>query len=104
MIHNIPQPAFEEFVANELAHEPKVEMRKGVAFLSCRQVCHSSAWLSNACLTRFQDGRVVTSIAEERSTKTRWAIRSRHVVACDGARSEVRKYLGIATEGEDGCR
>lgn len=38
MIHNIPQPSFEQFVARELENEPKVEIRKGVAFVSCRQV------------------------------------------------------------------
>lgn len=45
----------------------------------------------------------VTTTVEERATKTRWEITSRHVIACDGAKSQVRKDLGIESEGEDGC-
>ncbi|KAH8668666.1 FAD binding domain-containing protein [Xylariales sp. PMI_506] len=85
MIHNIPQPDFEKFVANELSNDPNVEIRKGVAFISCVQN---------------QDG--VTSIVEERSTNAQWHIKSQHVMACDGARSQVRKSLGIECEGDDG--
>lgn len=40
---------------------------------------------------------------EQRSTGSRWVVRSKHVVACDGAKSQVRKDLGIESEGEDGC-
>jgi hypothetical protein len=42
MIHNIPQPEFEHFIAKELARDPNVEIRKGVAFVSCHQVCEMS--------------------------------------------------------------
>lgn len=45
----------------------------------------------------------VTTTVEERATKTRWEITSRHVIACDGAKSQVRKDLSIESEGEDGC-
>lgn len=38
MIHNIPQPAFEAFVAERLKDDPNVETRKGIAFVSCVQV------------------------------------------------------------------
>lgn len=38
---------------------------------------------------------------EERATKRRYRIRSRHVLACDGMRSPVREYLGIECDGED---
>ena len=38
MIHNIPQPRFEQFVAEQLAGDTNVEIRKGVAFVSCVQV------------------------------------------------------------------
>lgn len=44
------------------------------------------------------------SIVEERSTKVQWQVKSKHVIACDGARSQVRKFLEIESEGEDGCR
>ena len=37
MIHNIPQPAFEELVASRL-YEDSVEIRKGHSFVECRQV------------------------------------------------------------------
>jgi 2-polyprenyl-6-methoxyphenol hydroxylase-like FAD-dependent oxidoreductase len=40
---------------------------------------------------------------EERVTGNRFRIRSRHVVGCDGARSAVRRHLGIESEGEDSC-
>ncbi|KAB5545740.1 FAD binding domain-containing protein [Coniochaeta sp. 2T2.1] len=85
MIHNIPQPAFEQFVADALEHDPNVQIKKNVAFISAEQ-----------------EGNTVISTLEERSTKTRWQVQSTHVLACDGARSEVRKSLGIESEGEDG--
>jgi hypothetical protein len=43
MIHNIPQPKFEEFIAEQLVGDSNVEIRKGVAFISCVQVI----WLRN---------------------------------------------------------
>ncbi|KAI8938280.1 hypothetical protein NX059_005938 [Plenodomus lindquistii] len=87
MIHNIPQPAFENFVAKELEHDPNVEIRKNVAYVTSRQ----------------GDDHVISTV-EERSTKAQWQVRSRHVLACDGAKSQVRKDLGIESEGEDGCK
>lgn len=86
MIHNIPQPRFEQFVAAQLSQDPKVELRNGVAFVSCTQEADS-----------------VLSTVEERSTKNRYRIRSKHVVGCDGARSHVRKFLGIQSDSEDSC-
>ncbi|KXH26613.1 FAD binding domain-containing protein [Colletotrichum simmondsii] len=85
MIHNIPQPDFEKFVAKHLENDPNVEIRKGVGFVSCEQ-----------------RGDKVTTVVEERATKRRWTITSRHVIGCDGAKSQVRQFLGIETEGEDG--
>jgi hypothetical protein len=38
MIHNIPQPDFEQFVAQNMRIDPNVEVRKGVFFVSCEQV------------------------------------------------------------------
>ncbi|KAJ3959946.1 hypothetical protein N0V92_003442 [Colletotrichum tropicale] len=81
MIHNVPQPDFERFVAEKLAFDNNVELRKGIAF---------------------RGDRVITTV-EERATKKRWAIASNYVIGCDGAKSEVRKSLNIETEGEDGC-
>ncbi|TID17558.1 FAD binding domain-containing protein [Venturia nashicola] len=84
MIHNIPQPDFEQFVADELATDPNVEIRKGVAFVSGAQNKHE-----------------VLSKVEERATGRQYVIRSQHVIACDGGRSAVRSMLGIECEGED---
>jgi len=83
MIHNIPQPKFEEFVASRLAQDGMVEVRKNHSFVSCKQ----------------RGNRVIT-VVEDRSNKSLYEICSRHVVACDGAKSKVREMLGIGCEGE----
>lgn len=85
MIHNIPQPRFEEFIADQLRNDPNVEVRKGIGFVSCTQT----------------DNQVISTV-EERGTGRQHRISSRHVIACDGARSQVRKALNIDSEGEDG--
>lgn len=38
MIHNIPQPTFEQFLADVLVKDPNVDLRKGVSFVSLEQV------------------------------------------------------------------
>ncbi|CAK7237887.1 hypothetical protein SEUCBS140593_010181 [Sporothrix eucalyptigena] len=86
MIHNIPQPGFEAFVAAELKGDPNVKIRKGVAYVTSIQA----------------DGAVTTTV-EERSTKRQWTITSQYLLACDGAKSTVRNDLGIECEGDDGC-
>ncbi|KAH7226035.1 hypothetical protein B0J15DRAFT_411436 [Fusarium solani] len=63
MIHNIPQPAFEQFVAKELEHDPNVEIRKNVAYVTSQQVNDQ-----------------VISILEECSTKAQWQANLRLVV------------------------
>lgn len=83
MIHNIPQPAFEEFVAHRLAQDGAVEIRKNHSFVSCEQ----------------RGNRVIT-LVEDRNLQTKYEICARHVVACDGARSKVRETLCIECEGE----
>ncbi|PVH79348.1 3-propionate hydroxylase [Cadophora sp. DSE1049] len=83
MIHNIPQPRFEEFIAARLAQDGVVEVRKNHSFVSCKQ----------------RGDRVIT-VVEDRSNKSLYEICSRHVVACDGAKSKVREMLGIECEGE----
>ncbi|KAL3300028.1 FAD binding domain-containing protein [Colletotrichum asianum] len=37
MIHNIPQPKFEQFIADQLQNDPNVIVRKNVAFIKCSQ-------------------------------------------------------------------
>lgn len=48
------------------------------------------------------DGFVVTTV-EDRGAQKQYKIRSRHVVACDGAKSAVREFLGVTCEGEETC-
>ncbi|TVY87798.1 2,4-dichlorophenol 6-monooxygenase, partial [Lachnellula willkommii] len=84
MIHNIPQPDFEAIVADALANDPNVEIRKNMSYVSCNQN---------------QDG--VTTEVEDRGAGHNFRVRSRHLVACDGAKSRVRSSLGIGSEGED---
>lgn len=38
MIHNIPQPTFEQFVATRLKRDGEVEVRKNHSYVSCEQV------------------------------------------------------------------
>ncbi|RAO70423.1 uncharacterized protein BHQ10_006435 [Talaromyces amestolkiae] len=84
MIHNIPQPNFEQLIANKLANSSNVEIRKNHTFVGVEQ------------FSEF----VITTI-EDRSTKKTYRVKSKHMVACDGAKSAVRSHLGVETEGED---
>jgi 2-polyprenyl-6-methoxyphenol hydroxylase-like FAD-dependent oxidoreductase len=84
MIHNIPQPIFEQFVTEHLSADPNVDIRKGVSFDSL-----------------FTEMESVLTTVEERATGHKYQIRSRHVIACDGARSRVREFLRIESDGED---
>lgn len=84
MIHNIPQPVYEEFVTDILAKDANVDIRKGVSFVSLEQSLGG-----------------VTTTVEERATGHQFQIRSKYVVACDGARSKVRSCLGVESDGED---
>lgn len=104
MIHNIPQPAFEEFVAAKLVNDSNVEIRKNVAYVSSKQASLVSICLGHEDpLMAKQTGDSVISTLIERSTKTQWQVKSSHVLACDGAKSQVRQDLGIESEGDDGC-
>lgn len=46
MIHNIPQPAFEELIAKGLSRSSLVEIRKNHTFISLEQVSNSPKLLS----------------------------------------------------------
>ncbi|KAL6246989.1 hypothetical protein RBB50_006296 [Rhinocladiella similis] len=85
MIHNIPQPAFEQYVTDVLAKDSNVDIRRGVSFISLRQL----------------DPQAVIATVEERTTGHQFQIRSKYLIACDGARSKVRANLGIDSDGED---
>jgi 2-polyprenyl-6-methoxyphenol hydroxylase-like FAD-dependent oxidoreductase len=103
MIHNIPQPTFEEFLTAVISEEGNVDLRKGISFVSLEQVGFESAveivdvWLYQV------DDKVITTV-EERATGHQYQIKSKYVIGCDGARSKVRTCLGIESEGEDSCK
>ncbi|KAL5000872.1 FAD binding domain-containing protein [Aspergillus recurvatus] len=84
MIHNIPQPVFEELVARELTQQPMSELRKSHSFVRVEQF----------------DGYVLTTVLN-RASGHEYIVKSSHVVACDGAKSAVRRFLGVESEGED---
>lgn len=86
MIHNIPQPTFEEFVRDHLSSED-VTIITNASFVSCRQ-----------------DDAHVYTIVEDRYAGGTFEVCSQHVIACDGARSHVRSSLGIECDGEDSCK
>lgn len=104
MIHNIPQPDSEEFIYRKLQVDSNAEVRKGVAFVSCEQASMVLVILHRFVVDRPQTLNSVTTTVEERSTGRRYILRSRHLIACDGARSQVRKLLNVASEGEETCK
>lgn len=116
MIHNVPQPDFEAFIAEFLKDDPNVEIRKGVAFEFCEQV---SSWRTKpfdictefchhfkiaTVIDNLQAGNQVITTATVRHTNEQYQIRANYVLGCDGAKSQVRKWLGIESEGEDSCK
>ena len=84
MIHNIPQPVFEQFLTEHISADRNVDLRKGISFDSLETETDS----------------VLTTV-EERAGGHKYQIRSRHVIACDGAKSKVRDFLRIESDGED---
>jgi 2-polyprenyl-6-methoxyphenol hydroxylase-like FAD-dependent oxidoreductase len=87
MIHNIPQPEFEKYVAEEISKLNNIEVQKGISFVSLEQHLDH-----------------VTTTVEDRQLGKHYLIKSKYVIGCDGARSKVRKCLGIESEGEDSCK
>ncbi|KAH8660418.1 3-propionate hydroxylase [Xylariales sp. PMI_506] len=81
MFHNVPQPAVEHIIAESLAGS--VEIRRNHSFVSCTQ-----------------DESGVYSVIEDRETGQHYTIKSTYVVACDGAKSKVRRHMGIESDGE----
>lgn len=82
MFHNIPQPAFEQIVADSVSN--RVTIRKNHSFVSCTE-----------------DEMGVLCKVEDRKTGQVYLIRSKFMIACDGAKSKVRQCLGIECDGED---
>lgn len=84
MIHNIPQPAFEQYISEELKKQSTVKVWKGISFVSLEQ----------------KKG-AVTTLLKERSTGDIYEVKSQFVIACDGSRSHVREFLDIKTDHEN---
>lgn len=93
MIHNIPQPDFEELMKQLLDVDPNVELVRGVEWLSCVQVKPSAQHPTGS----------VTSTLRDRKAGVESTVTTRYLIGCDGAKSAVREYLGITTTGEDAC-
>ncbi|KIV91823.1 hypothetical protein PV10_06320 [Exophiala mesophila] len=81
MFHNISQPVTESHIAEQL--QGVVEIRKGHQFISC-----------------VNDDEGVTTVVKNRSTGEYYAVRSKYLIACDGARSMVRENVGIENHQE----
>lgn len=106
MIHNIPQPAFEDLIAKRLSKTGFVEVRKNHSFVSLEQEsCMHADIVFIFCITNlYQNSDEVITTVEDRVTRKEYRIKSRHVIACDGAKSAVRKHLGITSEGEEASK
>lgn len=59
---------------------------------------------SISVIDKFQAGSQVLTTVAMRVTKDTYKIRSNYVLGCDGAKSQVRKWLGVESEGEDSCK
>lgn len=81
MFHNVPQPVVEHIIAETLAGS--VDIRKNLSYVSCKQ-----------------DSSGVISMVQDRTTGEHCQIKSRFLIACDGAKSTVRSSLGIENDGE----
>ena len=82
---NIEQPRFEEVVEGSIHSLPSVELQRGLEWLECLQI-----------------GNSVVSTLRDRTSGETVKVRSRYVIACDGANSAVRDGVGIAMDGPEG--
>jgi 2-polyprenyl-6-methoxyphenol hydroxylase-like FAD-dependent oxidoreductase len=82
---NIEQPKFEAVIEDAVCAAPDVMLRRGLEWKECLQL-----------------GDQVISTLVDRITGETVKVRSRYVIACDGAGSNVREGVGIAMDGPDG--
>jgi 2-polyprenyl-6-methoxyphenol hydroxylase-like FAD-dependent oxidoreductase len=82
---NIEQPKFEDVVERAVVKAPNVDLKRGLEWRECLQL-----------------GEEVISTLWDRTTEQVVKIRSRYVIACDGAGSSVRDGVGIAMDGPEG--
>ncbi|MBI1238575.1 MAG: hypothetical protein GC199_04460 [Alphaproteobacteria bacterium] len=81
---NIEQPKFEAVVEEAVSGLPAVDLRRGLEWLRCDQI-----------------GDAVISVLKDRATGTETTIRSRYLIAADGAGSVVRDDLCIPMDGPE---
>jgi 2-polyprenyl-6-methoxyphenol hydroxylase-like FAD-dependent oxidoreductase len=79
---NIEQPRFEAILEDALAGDPKVDLRRGLEWTKAEQ----------------QPGAVLSTLVD-RATGAEIKVRSRWLIAADGAGSPVREAAGIVMDG-----
>ena len=82
---NIEQPKFEAVIEDAVRATPDATLRRGLEWQEALQL-----------------GDQVVSTLLDRTTGETVKVRSRYLVACDGAGSSVRDGVGIAMDGPDG--
>ncbi len=80
---NLAQPLFEDFLLEEVARSPLIELRRGTSWIGCEQT-----------------DEAVTSVLEDVDTRERTQLTTRYVIAADGAGSVVRRELGVDMVGD----
>ncbi len=80
---NLAQPLFEDFLLEEVARSPLIELRRGVLWRGCEQTADA-----------------VTSMLEDTDTREPTRLTTGYVIAADGAGSAVRHELGISMVGD----
>jgi 2,4-dichlorophenol 6-monooxygenase len=81
-LRNLSQHRFEPILAEALQKQETAELRYGVQWESCEQ-----------------DAQGVTSTLRDLESGETWTLRSRYLIAADGAGSRVRSHLGIEMQG-----
>ncbi len=81
---NLSQHLFEPLLARRLAGEARAELRRGQRWESCDP-----------------DDSSVVSVIRDLATDTTYEVRSRYLLACDGAASRVRRHADIEMVGPD---
>ena len=82
---NLSQPRLEAILEREASRRPEVTIRRGHAWSGCRT-----------------DGGIIDSSIETADGSR--TVRSRYLIAADGANSSVREYLGIDMDGDPAVR
>ena len=80
---NLAQPLFEDFLLEEVARSPLIELRRGINWVGCEQ-----------------DGQAATSLLEDVETGERSRVTTSYVIGADGAGSVVRNEIGVEMVGD----